>query len=362
MERRGLATDVLAQRVDLVARHVELVAALVRDEQVVAFDAADVALDHSLVLADAVLVVDDVVAGLQVFERAGAVAALARPGGAVRPSPAGEVALGDDRHLGVRQRAPAMERRHDDRSAGLERHVVRRGDDREVEAVAEQQLAEAADRPCPVGRDDDAEPPTDQLGQAVGESRAVARDRPPAGRLDERRLGRFRRGIDRPERAGLLEQGVGIGVQTRELSIRIAGPGRREGAGEVVLLGDQIERPVTHATRFDEQQLRRVGQDVGEQTVVLHEPGHPALHAVEVGALRQSFPLLPAPRFGLDELGCRRSDVLGRHQLAGGEDAHLGDVADRALVVHPERGQPVDLVAPQVDADRCVGGRRDTRR
>ena len=125
VQRRRLATDVLAQCVDLVARHVELVAALVRDEQVVAFDAADVALDHALVLADAVLVVDDVVAGLQVLERAGAVAALARPGGAVGPSPAGEVALGDDRHLRVRQRAAAVERRHDDRSAGLERTVVR---------------------------------------------------------------------------------------------------------------------------------------------------------------------------------------------------------------------------------------------
>ena len=70
VQRRGLAADVLAQRVDLVGRHVQLVAALVGDEQVVALDAADRALDHALVLADAVLVVHDVVAGLEVLEEA----------------------------------------------------------------------------------------------------------------------------------------------------------------------------------------------------------------------------------------------------------------------------------------------------
>ncbi len=72
VQLRCLAADVLAQRVDLIGRHVQLVAALVRDQQVVALDAADRPLDHALVLADAVLVVHDVVAGLEVFERAGA--------------------------------------------------------------------------------------------------------------------------------------------------------------------------------------------------------------------------------------------------------------------------------------------------
>ena len=82
VQRRRLAADVLAQRVDLVGRDVQLVAALVGDEQVVALDAADRALDHALVLADAVLVVDDVVAGLEVLEVVGALAlARPRPGG-----------------------------------------------------------------------------------------------------------------------------------------------------------------------------------------------------------------------------------------------------------------------------------------
>ena len=118
MQRRRLAADVLAQRVDLVAGDVQLVAALVAQQQVVALDPADRALDHALVVTDAVLVVHDVVAGLQVLEEAGALP-LARPWLTVGAPPAGEVALGDDRQLGFRQRAAAVQRSGDDVSARL---------------------------------------------------------------------------------------------------------------------------------------------------------------------------------------------------------------------------------------------------
>ncbi len=207
-----------------------------------------------------------------------------------------------------------------------------------------------------VGGDDDAEAAPDQFRQAVGEAGAVTRDRPPARRLDERCLGRLGRGVDRPESTRLREQRVGVGVQAREATVRVAGPRRCERAGEVVLLGDQVDRPVAHPPRFDQHELGAVRQHVGEQPVVLDEPGQPTLHAVEVGALRQPLPLLAAPRLRLHELRRRGPDVVGRHQLAGREDVDLGDVADRSLVVHAERGQPVDLVTPQVDADRRVGG------
>ena len=101
MQRRGLAPDVLAKRVDLIAGDVQLVAALVPQQQVVALDPADRALDHALVVPDTVLVVHDVVARLQVLEEAGALP-LARPWLTVGASPAGEVAFGDDRQLGFR--------------------------------------------------------------------------------------------------------------------------------------------------------------------------------------------------------------------------------------------------------------------
>ena len=54
-------------------------------------------------------------------------------------------------------------------------------------------------------------------------------------------------------------------------------------------------------------------------------------------------------------LAARSRTSRRRHQLAGREDAHLVDVADRSLIVDAERRQSVDLVAPQVDADRGVG-------
>ncbi len=159
-------------------------------------------------------------------------------------------------------------------------------------------------------------------------------------------------------RVGAGEQVVGVGVQPREFLVGVAGPGRRERLGEIVLLGEQIGGTVAHAPRLDEDRLRTVREDVGEQRVLVDEPRHPRLHALEVGALGEPFPLLAAPRLGTDE-PCRPfPDIVGRHQLAGGEDQRLVEIGDRALVVDAERRQPVDLVTPQVDADRSVGRRR----
>ena len=53
-----------------------------------------------------------------------------------------------------------------------------------------------------------------------------------------------------------------------------------------------------------------------------------------------------------------RTSSLGISSRAG-KMQHLGEVVDRALVVDAEAGEAVDLVAPQVDADRVVAGRRE---
>ena len=55
----------------------------------------------------------------------------------------------------------------------------------------------------------------------------------------------------------------------------------------------------------------------------------------------------------------RSPQGVAGEQLSGGEDPRLGEIAGGALVVDPERGQPVDLVAPQVDADGGVAGGRE---
>ncbi len=147
-------------------------------------------------------------------------------------------------------------------------------------------------------------------------------------------------------------------------AVGIAGPRRRQRAGEVVLLGDEIDRPVAHPARFDEQ---RAWPPSGSTSV----SSRSSLDRSQGSQLSMPSKCAPSdsrshcsrPHGSVStSLAARGAHVVGRHQLAGREDAHLGDVADRALVVHAERGQPVDLVAPQVDADRGVGGRRDTRR
>ena len=357
VQRRCLATDVLPERVDLVRRHVQLVAALVRHEQVVAFDATDRAFDHAFVLADAVLVVHDVVAGLEVLER-GRALALAGAGLAVGTPATRQVGLGDDGELGVGHGAPAVQRGHRDVAAGSTQIGAVAGD-RELEVLVEQDLAQPLGRPGAVGSHRDRESVGEEAAESVGQSGAVAADRAPPGRLHERGVGRLGRGVDRPE-AGVAagEQVVGRSVQPRELLVGVACPGRRQGFRQVVLLGEQVGRPVAHAAWFDQDRLGLGREHIGQQHVLVDEPRHPRLHAVEVRALRQPLPLFPAPRLRADQGRGPVAHVVGRHQFSGGEDQRLVEVGDRPLVVDAERGEAVDLVAPQVDADRCVGRRR----
>jgi hypothetical protein len=67
--------------------------------------------------------------------------------------------------------------------------------------------------------------------------------------------------------------------------------------------------------------------------------------------------VLASPRLGADQSGGALAHLVGGHQLAGREDQRLGEILGRALVVDAEAGEPVDLVTPQVDADRRVGRR-----
>ena len=88
------------------------------------------------------------------------------------------------------------------------------------------------------------------------------------------------------------------------------------------------------------------------------EPRQPGLHAVERLAVGEPLPLLAAPRVGLQQLGGAGAHVVGGQQLADREEPRLGDVAVRPLVGHGELREPVDLVTPEVDAHRMVGGGR----
>ena len=193
------------------------------------------------------------------------------------------------------------------------------------------------------------------MADAVDETGAVGGDGSPSRCLHEWCVGRLWSRVDGPERAGTGEQRVGVGVETRERHLGIASPRRCEGAGEVVFFGDEVDRPVAHPPWFDQQHLGGVGEHVGEELVSLDQPRQPTLHAIEVRALGEPLPLLAPPRVGLDELFGASANVGGRHELARREQPDLVEVVDRALVVHAEAGQSIDLVAPQVDADRSVG-------
>ncbi len=57
------------------------------------------------------------------------------------------------------------------------------------------------------------------------------------------------------------------------------------------------------------------------------------------------------------QAGGPRPDLVGGQQLPAAEHLDLVEVDGRALVGDRELGQPVDLVAPQVDAHRHVAGR-----
>ena len=113
-------------------------------------------------------------------------------------------------------------------------------------------------------------------------------------------------------------------------------------------------------SRFGSTRTTRAsaGQQVGEQVLLGRQPRQPALHAVEDQSLGQPLPLLAAPGLARPPAG-PPWPAPRRWPAARGREHHgLVEVADRALVVHVEGGQAVDLVAPQVDADRRVAGRR----
>ena len=147
-------------------------------------------------------------------------------------------------------------------------------------------------------------------------------------------------------------------MEPRECLIGVACPRGRKRAGEVVFFGDEVSSAIAHASRLDQQHLRVLGKYVGDQHVVVDEPRQPRFHAVEVGALGESFPLLTAPRLGLDQ-SCRTfADVVGRGELSRWEDPCNVEIDGGTLIVDTETGEPFDLVTPQVDTNWGVSSCR----
>ena len=369
-EGRRLAAGVVADGVDLVGRHVQLVAALVLQQEVVALDAPDGPLHHAAVAGHAVLVVDDVVTRLQVVEELLRIAT-AGTSRAVTAPPAGEVGLGQQRQPHAGQDAPPLE--------GGDDHLA-------LDPGIVEQLAQPGRRSLAVSRHHDPVAVGLELPELAPAALLVAQGDLEGERLHRGHLRALGRGGDLPGRGlGAGQDPLQRQVQRREVVLRAVAvashasapcgvgrwrvvpdtgarahpPGPGQAVGQVGLLGQELLGPVSQAAGLDQQDLAVGREDVTEETLVGGQPREPRLHAVEELALGDPLPVLTTPRFEGDQLGRPGPDVVGGQQLPAREDLDVGDVVRRALVGHRELGQAVDLVAPQVDADRPLGGGRE---
>ena len=139
-------------------------------------------------------------------------------------------------------------------------------------------------------------------------------------------------------------------MEAAEALALVGAPRAGQGGGQVGFLRQHVRRPVPQPPGLDQDDLGGVRQAIGQQPVAVDQPGEPALHAVEREAVRQALPLVPAPRLLPDQLLGAAADVIGDPQLPRREDDGFLEVVGRALVVHRELAETVDLVAPQVDA------------
>ena len=343
VERRRLAARVLAHQPDLIGGHVDHAVAELQRE-VVALDARHGERLHLDVAADTVHVVHDVVARLERVVVVGAAARAARA--SVHAATAGEVGFGDERELRRRQHHPAADGRDDEL-------------DDAVDALRREHIVQTLQRAGALRREHDAIPLTHERAQATRQRVGVTDDGVERGGRDPRRVGSFGR-LQQRHRAGLRvrEQPVEVEREAREVFVGGRVPGDRERARERRLVVEQLLGTVAHALRFDEQGERAVGEEVEQEVLALGQPRQPRLHAVEHLAVGEALPLLAAPPLRAQQLGGALADGRGGEQLTGREDPRLVDVVGGALVGDRERRQPVDLVTPEVDADRVVVGGR----
>ena len=160
--------------------------------------------------------------------------------------------------------------------------------------------------------------------------------------------------------------GRGVGQQPVEGDVQAGGtgpgvesPGAGQGIGQCRLLVEQLTGPVPDAAGLDQDDQCVIAQQVGDELVGVGQPRQPRLHPVELVAVGQTVPLVAPPGRGSHQGRGPLAHGLVHHQLAASEQLDLAQVVDRTLIGHVEPGQPVDLVAPQVDPDRLVGGGRE---
>ena len=266
----------------------------------------------------------------------------------VSAAPSGEVGLCEYRKLDIGQHDAAVERcnNHSSTPSGIG------GGERK--ALVGQKGGESLRTRFTIGGDNDGVLVVEQRTYPRNGWRQIADDWLPAGRGDNgcRRLVGRRKHRPR-RRIGSFQQTIERQMQTMDL---VSGdvPSSSERRRKVGFLSDDLGCPVTHAPWLHKGDEAVAPDQIGQQMLSIDEPRQPRLHAVEERSVGKTIPLLASPRLGLHQLGCLRPSVLGRPKLATRVEHRLVDGHGRALVGDRELGQPIDLIAPQVDPDRGI--------
>ncbi|CAB4593526.1 unannotated protein [freshwater metagenome] len=149
-------------------------------------------------------------------------------------------------------------------------------------------------------------------------------------------------------------------MELREGSFRA--PGSRERLLEVLLLSEDVTSSITHASRFDQQNLGVVSKQIKKNIwiirVVIDQPGQPALHAIEHLTLGKSLPLLPPPRLGADENRSTFTHLLGGEEFATRKNRYLCHRNCCSLIGNRKLGEAINFIAPKIDTNGNIGRAR----
>jgi len=189
-----------------------------------------------------------------------------------------------------------------------------------------------------------------------------------ARRCAQRRPGRSRRReIERTGRPGerrvqrdvdtSFEDPRPVRVQQWDLRRRLPGRGHR--VGQFALFVEEVGQSARHAIRFDHDH-GGVVDFIEQRPLLIHEEGHPALHAVEELTRRESVERRAAPRHGVDHALGALTRVVAQEPFARRGDHCLVEVVQGTLIGDVEGGQSLDLVTKKsrrIGSCPCAGQR-----
>ena len=352
-----VAAGVGREQLDLVGGEVEPVVAPVLEQQVVAGGSAHGPGDHAAVAGHAVLAVDDVAARRQVVEEAvdgsgpgpglavGPRSAPSRPTRPGRP-PGSRAGRTRGRRWPPRSARPAATDRRPDRPraraspprpAGPTGARRPRPSRRTAPPRTRPRPAPGPGRPCGSRRPGSAPTPG---------SRSGGRPDPPPSAPGRRRRPRCRPAAGRRGRAA--------GGRRPRRPVPRCRPGASASADSSSSSSAARSRTRRGSTRTTSASSPSRSQTSSSPST--SQGSHDSMPS-NCWPSAMPVPLVAAPGRAAHEGGGPFAHGLVGHQLATAEQLDPSEVLDRPLVGHVEPGEPVDLVAPQVDADRLVGRR-----